>query len=662
MSNDQENRINIIKDHVAKLESEKGRFEDHVKGFNKNIKRHDDNFSLGVDQEKKGLIDELSSIITSITDHKDKLLRFKGDLDSDKGRFEGHLDSLLGKLEEGISNLDDQLQKLSSRQEEEITDVYKQMGNNLASGLKNIHSDQYKQIEIFEDQISKKLGDIQNDIIRTVESENANIVEMASGISTSFLESLEDFQSRIRHLGDAKENELDNIFANTVRDSVARLEIAKEDLLAGIDGLKNRLEEHLVQQKAVFEESQKQVLDLIDAGKNDAKTRIDKGIDRYWEEFNKYQVEQSQKVANIKENVYQSFMSALDTNESLQSSLLSDFENTMKNGFKQLENQILASLARISTDFNKKRATTSETLTKTFENWSTSIDSSLAQFGSRTKSKLQETGSNLNSSLVDFFENSQTRLSDTLAKHAGTLGALQESINKLFKEIQAGQEKNIEITLVDVQKALMGKQSELITTVASIDPSASAVVDNQRANIESKNKEIQTSTSEVFDDIRKQMHSIEQDGIVSIKNIIRDTRENLDRAIKESENSSQSLVERIERDHKEAVHQYRTNVGQKFSAQKGDIDQFRSSLKERFENFFSEAQQTSDSFITQLQNDSDTLNGTQRSIGLKVDQVRASVNSSVTNLKTNIEENTKKISGTIKQISGSSKDIIKDLK
>lgn len=662
MANEQENKINVLRDHLAKVESEKGQFENHVKGFNKNIKRHDNNFSLGVDEEKKGLIDELSSIITSITEHKDKLSKFKGDVESDKGRFEDHLDSLLGKLEEGISNLDAQLQQLSSRQEEEISDVYKQMGDKIKSGLKNIYSDQYKQIEIFEDQISKKLGDIQKDIIRTVESENANIVEMASGISSSFLESLEDFQSRIRHLGDAKENELDNVFANTVRESVARLEIAKEDLLAGIDGLKHRLEEHLVQQKAVFEESQKQVLELIDAGKNDAKTRIDKGIDRYWEEFNKYQVEQSQKVANIKENVYQSFMSALDTNESLQSSLLSDFENTMKTGFQQLETQILASLARISTDFNKKRSATSETLTKTFDNWSTSIDSSLAQFGSKTKSKLQETSSELNSSLVGFFENSQTRLSDTLAKHAGTLGTLQESINKLFKEIQAGQEKNIEITLVDVQKALLAKQSELITAVSSIDPSASTIVDNQRATIESKNKEIQTSSSGAFDDISQQMNSTEQEGIVSINNIIQATRDNLDRAIKESENSSQSLVERIERDHKEAIHQYRTNVGQKLSTQKGDIDQFKSSLKERFENFFSEAQATSDSFIDQLQNDSDTLNSTQRSIGLKVDQVRASVNSSVTNLKTNIEENTQKISGTIKQITNSSKDIIKDLK
>ncbi|MHA2239485.1 MAG: hypothetical protein ACXAB2_14145, partial [Candidatus Hodarchaeales archaeon] len=548
MANEQENKIDVLKDHMAKLESEKGQFENHVKEFRKNLKRYDDDFSLGIDEEKKGLIDELSSIITNINEYRDKLLKFKNELGADRNNFEGNLDGLLGKLEEGISNLDNQLRTLTSKQEEEIANIYKQMSENVSSGLKNIFSSQYQQIETFENQISKRLGDIQRDIVSTVESENANIVEMASGISSSFLESLDDFKSRIRQLGDTKENELDNVFANTVRESVARLEIAKEDLLAGIDGLKNRLEEHLVQQKAVFEESQKQVLTLIDAGKNDAKARIDKGIDRYWEEFKKYQIEQSQKVANIKENVYQSFMSALDTNESLQSNELTDFENNMKNGFKQLENQILGSLSRISTDFNKKRAATTETFTKTFEDWSTGIDTSLAQFGSKTKSKLQETTSDLNTSLMSFFDNSQKGLSDTLSKHSGTLGDLQESINQLFRQIQAGQEKNIEITLVDVQKALMSKQSELITTVASIDPSAGTVVDNQRENIKTKNQEIKIASSAAFDDLKNQMHSIAQDGIASIQNIVRETRDNLDRAIKSSEDSSQSLVDRIERD------------------------------------------------------------------------------------------------------------------
>ncbi|MHA1941509.1 MAG: hypothetical protein ACW97P_07265 [Candidatus Hodarchaeales archaeon] len=659
MANEQENKIDVLKDHMAKLESEKGQFENHVKEFRKNLKQYDDDFSLGIDEEKKGLIDELSSIITNINEYRDKLLKFKNELGADRNNFEGNLDGLLGKLEEGISNLDNQLRTLTSKQEEEIANIYKQMSENVSSGLKNIFSSQYQQIETFENQISKRLGDIQRDIVSTVESENANIVEMASGISSSFLESLDDFKSRIRQLGDTKENELDNVFANTVRESVARLEIAKEDLLAGIDGLKNRLEEHLVQQKAVFEESQKQVLSLIDAGKNDAKARIDKGIDRYWEEFKKYQIEQSQKVANIKENVYQSFMSALDTNESLQSNELTDFENNMKNGFKQLENQILGSLSRISTDFNKKRAATTETFTKTFEDWSTGIDTSLAQFGSKTKSKLQETTSDLNTSLMSFFDNSQKGLSDTLSKHSGTLGDLQESINQLFRQIQAGQEKNIEITLVDVQKALMSKQSELITTVASIDPSAGTVVDNQRENIKTKNQEIKIASSAAFDDLKNQMHSIAQDGIASIQNIVRETRDNLDRAIKSSEDSSQSLVDRIERDHKDSIHQYRTNVGQKFDNQTNSIDQFRSSLKERFEEFFSESQRTSDSIITQLEDDANSLTDSRRSMGIKVDGVKDSVSSSTNSLKTNIEENTKKISGSVKQISSSSKDIIK---
>ena len=81
-----------------------------------------------------------------------------------------------------------------------------------------------------------------------------------------------------------------------------------------------------------------------------------------------------------------------------------------------------------------------------------------------------------------FFDESKTGLSQTLATHQGTLGELQENISQLFKEIQKGQEKNIEITLVDVRKALLAKQSELITAVASIEPSADTAVENKPAS------------------------------------------------------------------------------------------------------------------------------------------------------------------------------------
>jgi hypothetical protein len=662
LTSEQETKQSLIKDQLAKLESEHKQYDTRVKDFTQELKKQSQLLTQGVNQSKNDLVAKIQAVLSNVSDLNDKVSGLKQNLESDKSDLEPKLDKLLGRLITDVSKLQKQLIALSKTQEEDISRIYKEMTGKVNSGLNDIYSHQHNQIKKFQDQISAKLSSIQRDILSTVESENSTIVEMSDSITTSFLQSLDEFRSRVRQLSDKKENELDSVFAKAVSESVARLEIAKEDLLAGIDGLKLRLEENFVKQKEIFVEAEKHVLTSVDEGKVDAKARIDKGIDRYWQEFLKFQTEQSNTISNIKENVYGSFMSALNTNDELQSKLTTEFENSMKSGFKQLEEQILTSLSRVSADFNKKRERTSETLTKAFEKWDNNINSSLAGFGTKTKSKLEETTADLNDSISNFFDVSKTGLNKTLSTHQGTLGELQDGISQLFREIQKGQEKNIEITLVDVRKALLAKQSELITAIASIEPSAETVVETNREVVEAKNISIKKSSTAAFDDLRKQMRTIEQDGTLSIQNIVTETGNRLDDAVKKSEEETKNLVEGLEDEHKNSLASYRENINKEYTNQQDSLEDYRNSLKEKISSFFNEVQETADQFDQQIRSERELLDDQRRQVDVKFEEVLTKLDTDVETLSSSVSTSTQNISSATKHITNTTKDIVKTLK
>jgi hypothetical protein len=659
VSNEQDSKQTLLKDQLAKLESENKQYESRVKAFKQELKKQSENTTQGINQSKNDLITKIQIVISNVDDLSDKVTKIKRELEAEKGDLEPQLDTLLGQLSKGVSDLQKKMVSLSTTQEEDISRIYGEMTGKVNTGLNEIYSRQHDQTKKFQDQISSKLSTIQSDIISTVESENTAIVEMSDSITSSFLKSMDEFKARIKQIGDAKENELDNVFAKAVSESVTRLEIAKEDLLAGIDGLKLRLDENFDKQRSLFETAQEAVLKTINDGRVDAEARIEKGIDRYWQEFVKFQSEQSKTVSNIKENVYESFMNALKTNDELQSKLTTDFENSMKSGFKQLEEQILTSLSRVSADFNKKRERTTETLTTAFEKWDKNINNSISGFGTKTKSKLEETTVDLNGSLMKFFDESKTGLSQTLATHQGTLGELQEKISQLFREIQKGQEKNIEITLVDVRKALLAKQSELITAIASIEPTADAAVETHREIVETKNSSVKKSSTTAFDNLRKQIRSLEQDGTLSIQNIITETGNRLDDAVKESEESTKKLVQGLEDQHKNSLSSYKEISSREFKNQQESIDNYRNSLKERFTTFFSDVQTSTDRFTNQIRNESEFLDDRRDEVDEKFEEVQANVNAAIETLSKSVSTNTQKISDATKQITKTTKDIVK---
>ncbi|PWI47479.1 hypothetical protein CEE45_11735 [Candidatus Heimdallarchaeota archaeon B3_Heim] len=659
---EQDNKVNVIKDHLAKLESEGGQYENRVKDFQQDIKKQTSSVSRNIDQGKTDILSQIANLATTVSDLTDNLKGLKTDIESEKGDFGSRLEKLLDQLQKGTVTLQKQLNSLTKKQEEDISQIYGEMAGKVNTGLDDIYSHQYKQIKEFQDQISNKLADVQKEFVSTVERENANIGEMSDSVASSFLQALDEFNNRVTQISDAKENELDNVFANTLRQSVSRLEIAKEDLLAGIDGLKARLDDNLIRQKELLNESQQRVIEIIKEEREGVKTKIEKGVDGYYSEWQKYQEEQKQTISNIKENVFESFISALKTNEELQSKVTTEFENSLKSGFRQLEEQILSSLSRVSSDFSKKRLRTSETLTKAFENWYANINSSFEQFGVKTKSKLEDTTSDLNGSLMGFFKKSQDGMKDVLIKHETTLGDLQEGISQQFKEIQTSQEKNIEITLTDVRRTLQSKQSELLTTVSSIAPTADTVVETNREVIKTKNSEIKRSSTAAFDDLRKQIRTIEQDGLVAIQNIVSITNDKLDQAVKDSEESTTVLVGSLEDEHKNSLIQFRSDTSQKITDHQDTLDKYSSSLQERFAEFFTEVQNTSDNFIGKTHDQREYIDDQRRKIDVQFEEVQSSIDSSVDNFKNNVTTNSDNITSSVKQITTTTKEIIKDLR
>ena len=322
---EQENKVSILKDHLAKLESEGGQFENRVKDFQQEIKKEATSAVRSVNQGKTDILTQISNVATIVSELTDSLNGLKKNVDLENSNFGTRLEKLLGQLQKGTNTLQKQLNSLASKQEEEISLIYSQMAGKVNTGLNDIYSYQYKQIGEFQEQISNKLADVQKNFVSTVERENANIGEMSESVASSFLQTLDEFNKRMDQIGDAKENELENVFANTMRQSVSRLEVAKEDLLAGIDGLKSRLDDNLVNQKQLLEEAQQKVIEIINEEKEGVKTKIQEGVDGYYGEWQKYHGQQKQSITNIKENVFESFVAALKTNEELQSIDTKDF-------------------------------------------------------------------------------------------------------------------------------------------------------------------------------------------------------------------------------------------------------------------------------------------------------------------------------------------------
>ncbi|MFX0015649.1 MAG: hypothetical protein ACFFB2_12005 [Promethearchaeota archaeon] len=718
MSTEQNDKISEIQDQKIKIESENTQIQQRVLNFQKESKKAVESFTSSLNQSKSKTLSEINLLMDNIDNLTKELEDYKKrTLVSEKGALSSRLDGLLGQVNSSIEGLQKSVIELSTKQEEDVSTIYSQMGRKINTGLSDIYSNQRAQITEFEKSISSKLAQIQRDIVSTVESESANQREMTENIATYFLESLDDFQSKIRDLSDSKETNVDAIFTSTVSESVGRLEIAKEDLLASIDGVMNNLEESLSNQKSTNEQMQSAIKDLITKTKSDVKTRIENQLLESREDWKTIQDTEIESLSSVKETTIGSFQKALETSELSQNNLLAELENQLKTNLyneidnitlsftkfqdsiinqidalisrltsardemreslssllvsnlnkiggigKQLEQHLSGVLSQISDEYENSRESIYTSLIAAIEERFSKIVTSLEQYTTTTNSKLQKTATDLDVSLLDFFDSTQKNISETVDKNSSTLNQLRNTVNESFRTLQAGQEKNIETTLTDVRAALRTKQSELVTTISSISPAAEDHIESNREYIEGKKSEISRTSSTAFDDLRKQAIAIEQDGMTTIHSIVGETNQKLDESISISEQSTKELIEGLEDEHKLSVAKFRSNSTQELDKHLETLTEYQNNLQEKFTKFFDNQQQSLDLFVNANRKGREAIDDQRRNLDVKFEEINNSIETAADSLSMNITTNTGNVTTSVKQVLKDVNDVIKTIK
>jgi len=718
MSTEQDEKISRIKDHKEKIESENTQIQKRILDFQKESKKALESFSSSLAQSKDSTLSEINSLINNIDNLTRELEDYKKKtIVSEQDALNDRLNNLLGQINSSVQKLQKSMVNLSTKQEEDVSSIYSQMAGKVNTGLSDIYSIQRDQISEFEDSISNKLAQIQRDIVSTVESESANQREMTENITSSFLESLTDFQAKIRDLSDSKETNVDAIFTGTVSDSVGRLEMAKEDLEAGIDGVMNSLEESLASQKANNREMQKAIHEAIIKAKSDVKARIENQLIEAIKDWKSVQEGHQSAFSVIKETTEKSFQSALASDESSQANMLTELEHQLKTNLyneidnitlsfskfqdsflnqidalisrltsareemkgslegllitnlnkigvigKKLEDQLSGVISQVSDEYKQTRESTYSSLMNTVEDRFSAIDSSLEEFKANTSTKFDETASDLDVSMMNFFDNTEIIVSDTIDKNASTLDQLENTVNESFRTLQSGQEKNIETTLTDIRSNLRNKQSELITTISSISPAAEDHIESNREYIEEKKSEVTRTSRAAFDDLRKQITAIKQDGMSAIQSILGETNHKFDENVKASEQSTKDLIEGLEDEHKSSVAKFRANAAQELNTNLEMIDKYRDNLQEKFTRFFEDQQKSLNSFIEVNRNRRDGVDDQRRNIDIKFEELNTNIDTASETLTMNVTTNTENVITSVKTILKDTDDMIKSIK
>ncbi|MHA1214065.1 MAG: hypothetical protein ACTSPG_02140 [Candidatus Hodarchaeales archaeon] len=717
MSNEQ-SKVSKIKDHMAKIESENGQIQQRIMDFTSDIKKSEEAFNRTLGQSKKEVLGEINALMSNIEQISDDLNEYKKKtLESEKAELSDRLEKLLGQITKGLQKLQKDILELSNRQEKEVSTLYSNMANKVNTGLERIYSGQRKQIDKFEKEISSRLEQIQRDIVSTVERESTNQREIVQNIASSFETALEDFRQKIRTIGDSKEANVDLIFAGTVSESVGRLEMAKEDLLAGIDGAINALEASLENQKATTKAMQDEIYEAIVRAKSDLKKRLEELREEAREEWKNIGEKEIETLSKTKKLATKNFENALVTDESFQNEILKNLEQSLKAGLyseidnitlsftkyqdsiinqidslisrltstrsemkENLGNLLVTNLSKIgnvghlleeelanvfeqiSNSYKETRSNALSRLTKELDARFSAISESIAKYGQQMNLKLEKTTTDVDVSLMNFFDTTQKVVGEAVERNETAIDELGSNTNTMFKELQTGQEKNIETTLADIRNTLRSKQSELITTISSIAPSAEEHIDASREFITEKTSEISSQSTSAFEDLRKQVASLNTDSLGAISAIVQNTHHELDTAVKNSEEQSKALVEGLENDHKTQIAEFRAKSNQEMNQNLQMLEEYRNTLKEKFERFFEDQQKSLDLFIDSTRSRRENVDDIRRKFEVKLDELGNSIDTATDTLSKSVTTNTENVTTSINQILRSTEDVVKTLK
>ncbi|MHA1971526.1 MAG: hypothetical protein ACTSW1_00955, partial [Candidatus Hodarchaeales archaeon] len=276
--------------------------------------------------------------------------------------------------------------------------------------------------------------------------------------------------------------------------------------------------------------------------------------------------------------------------------------------------------------------------------------------------KLEKTTTDIDVSLMNFFDTTQKAIGSAVERNESAIDELGSNTTTMFKELQSGQEKNIETTLTDIRNTLRSKQSELITTISGIAPSAQEHIDANKEFIVEKTKEITTQSTSAFEDLRKQITSLNTDSLSAISAIVQNTNHELDNAVKESEEQSKALVEGLENDHKTQIAQFRAKSNQEMNQNLQMLEEYRDTLKEKFERFFEDQEKSLDMFIDSTRSRRENVDEIRRKFQIKVEELGTSIDAATETLSKSVTTNTENVTTSVKQILRSTEDVVKTLK
>jgi hypothetical protein len=664
MSTEQANQISRLKDQKAKIENEHNLLQQRILDFQSESKKLSEDFNNDLSRRRKGVLEDINLVLKNVDKLTQELKDYQNKtLVAEKGSLNNRLENLLGQITNGVEKLQKKIGNISTKQEEDISVIYSEMAGKVNTGLNDIYSSQRGKISEFEGDISNWLANIQREIVSLVERETANLREMTENIASSFTKTLDEFKDRIISFSDVKEVEIDKFFSGTVTDSISRMEIAKEDLLAGIDGLKYKLEESLKKQKELNEEMKKETQKIILSAKSDIKSRVQNIKAEHIENWNGYQEAQLNSLSSFREKTETSFRNALKKNEELESKVFSELQEKLKISFTQLQERIISDVSHVFNDFDATREKTSSSLISAIDNRFNGITRSFNSFGKdKVISQIENTVADLDVALSDFFDTTKKGVLQSIVGKDNTWNELHSALNDQFKEIQAGQEKNIETTLTDIRNAFRSKQSELITLVANIVPAADDHIESNRSQIEEIKSDMSRSRSTEVADIKKQITGIERDGLTAIQNIIQSTQHKLDENVRESEEAAKELVIGLEDQHKESLGKFRANSSQEFDKHLSDLNNYQENLKEKFTAFFDGQQTTLDQFIDDNRTRRESIDNHRRQLDIKLEELNRGIGSATETVSTNINTNTQNVNSSVKQIISIVDDTLKTIK
>jgi len=277
MNMKQESKTSKFHDHKVKIESEKDHLQQRILDFKEEGIKTSEAFSRTLDRSKTKVLSEIRSIREVIDQLTQSLDEYKKrTLESEKEALSNRLENLLGDIASAIDNLQNVIDQTCNKQNKEISKIYAEMGGRVRNGLTDIYASQWDQLSQFEQEISSRLERIKRDIIGIIEQETTNQHEFAKNYRSSINESLNVFNKKIRDISNSKEKEILSTFSDAENKSISRLEIAKEDLSAELDGGMNKLDEIIGFQKSNNEKLQNAISSNITASRSEVKNRIEK--------------------------------------------------------------------------------------------------------------------------------------------------------------------------------------------------------------------------------------------------------------------------------------------------------------------------------------------------------------------------------------------------